>query len=53
VDESETGFPRSSSREPRLYFREDNLHLNDSGYAKWWEILEPMLCEEWEEVKNP
>lgn len=34
------------------YFRDDNLHLNDSGYAKWQSILDPVLREEWEKVRN-
>lgn len=29
------------------YFREDRLHLNDVGYAKWKELLDPVLREEW------
>ena len=33
------------------YYREDNLHLNPSGYAKWKEILAPVLHEEWTKVK--
>lgn len=33
------------------YFREDRLHLNDSGYAKWKEILEPVVRSEWEKVR--
>jgi lysophospholipase L1-like esterase len=33
------------------YFRADNLHLNDSGYAKWQAILDPVLREEWDKVK--
>ena len=33
------------------YFREDNLHLNASGYAKWKTLLDPVLHEEWAKVK--
>lgn len=33
------------------YYRTDDLHLNDSGYAKWQAILDPVLREEWEKVK--
>lgn len=33
------------------YFREDNLHLNPTGYAKWQAILAPVLHEEWDKVK--
>ena len=33
------------------YFRADRLHLNDAGYAKWKELLEPVLREEWARVK--
>lgn len=29
------------------FYREDQLHLNASGYAKWREILEPVVREEW------
>jgi lysophospholipase L1-like esterase len=32
------------------YFVDDNLHLNQAGYAKWKEILEPVVREEWEKV---
>ncbi|MEO5912792.1 MAG: GDSL-type esterase/lipase family protein [Luteolibacter sp.] len=32
------------------YFRDDHLHLNDSGYAKWQSILDPVLREEWAKV---
>ncbi len=34
-----------------VYFRADNLHLSPAGYAKWREILEPVVREEWEKVK--
>ncbi len=34
------------------YFRDDNLHLNDAGYAKWQAILAPVLREEWEKVST-
>jgi len=33
------------------YFRDDHLHLNDSGYAKWQSILDPVLREEWAKVR--
>jgi lysophospholipase L1-like esterase len=33
------------------YYREDNLHLNASGYEKWQAILDPVLREEWAKVK--
>lgn len=33
------------------YFRDDHLHLSESGYAKWQSILDPILREEWEKVK--
>ncbi|MEO5716775.1 MAG: GDSL-type esterase/lipase family protein [Luteolibacter sp.] len=34
------------------YYREDMLHLNPSGYAKWKTILDPVLHEEWTKA-NP
>lgn len=33
------------------YFVDDRLHLSPEGYAKWKEILDPVLREEWEKVK--
>jgi lysophospholipase L1-like esterase len=33
------------------YYREDMLHLNASGYAKWQAILDPVLHEEWAKLK--
>ncbi len=33
------------------FFRDDHLHLNDSGYARWKEILEPVVREEWAKVR--
>ena len=32
------------------YYVEDGLHLSPEGYAKWKEILDPVLREEWEKV---
>jgi lysophospholipase L1-like esterase len=29
------------------YFRADELHLNAAGYAKWRELLEPVVRDEW------
>lgn len=29
------------------YFRADELHLSADGYAKWRELLEPVVREEW------
>jgi lysophospholipase L1-like esterase len=34
------------------YFREDQLHLNAAGYAKWRAILEPVVREEWAKVHS-
>jgi len=34
------------------YYREDRLHLNAAGYAKWKTILDPVLREEWAKA-NP
>ncbi len=31
-------------------FRQDGIHLNEAGYAKWQEILEPVVREEWQKV---
>lgn len=33
------------------YYREDRLHLNDTGYAQWKAILDPVLREEWAKVR--
>jgi lysophospholipase L1-like esterase len=33
------------------YFIEDMIHLNAEGYARWREILDPVLREEWQKVK--
>lgn len=33
------------------YFVGDLIHLNAAGYARWREILEPVVREEWEKVK--
>lgn len=33
------------------YYREDRLHLNDTGYAQWKSILDPILREEWAKVR--
>ncbi|GEP45007.1 GDSL-type esterase/lipase family protein [Brevifollis gellanilyticus] len=35
----------------RSYYVDDLLHLSPSGYAKWTEILKPVLAEEWAKVK--
>lgn len=35
----------------RSYYVDDLLHLSPSGYAKWTEILSPVLKEEWAKVK--
>ncbi len=35
----------------RDYYANDLLHLSPMGYAKWKEILEPVLREEWAKVK--
>jgi lysophospholipase L1-like esterase len=32
------------------FFREDQLHLNAAGYAKWRAILDPVIREEWTKV---
>ncbi len=32
------------------YFRADELHLSAAGYAKWRELLEPVVREEWTKV---
>lgn len=34
----------------REYYVDDLLHLSPSGYAKWTEILTPVLKEEWAKV---
>ncbi|MES2661473.1 MAG: GDSL-type esterase/lipase family protein [Verrucomicrobiota bacterium] len=34
------------------YYREDQLHLSDAGYAQWKSILEPVVREEWARVSN-
>ena len=34
------------------YFGEDQLHMTAAGYAKWQAILDPVLREEWEKVKD-
>jgi lysophospholipase L1-like esterase len=34
------------------FYRDDQLHLNDEGYAEWKKILEPVLREEWARVKD-
>ncbi len=34
------------------HFVEDMLHLSESGYAQWREILEPVVREEWEKVNR-
>lgn len=41
----ESGMPRPE------YFVADLIHLNAEGYARWREILEPVVREEWEKVK--
>ncbi|CAN5871199.1 SGNH/GDSL hydrolase family protein [soil metagenome] len=33
-------------------FREDKLHLNDTGYAEWNAIISPYLHEEWAKLKT-
>lgn len=35
----------------REFYVEDLLHLSPAGYARWTEILRPILKEEWEKVK--
>lgn len=35
----------------RDYYAKDLLHLSPAGYAKWKEILEPVLREEWSQRK--
>lgn len=48
-----TSYLADSSGQPiPSYFRDDHLHLNDSGYAKWQSILDPVLREEWAKVAN-
>lgn len=37
----EKGLPKNE------LFRKDKLHLNEAGYAKWNEIIEPVIKEEW------
>lgn len=34
------------------YFRDDQLHLSELGYAKWRAILEPIVREEWSKVAD-
>lgn len=41
----------SKGRPIRDYYRADLLHLSPGGYAKWKEILDPVLREEWDKVK--
>lgn len=36
----------------REYYREDELHLSAAGYAKWLELLEPVVREEWAKVND-
>ena len=43
----------ASGKPIRSYFVDDLLHLSPSGYAKWTEILGPVLREEWAKVKKP
>lgn len=33
------------------FYRDDQLHLNDAGYARWKEILKPVVVEEWAKVR--
>ncbi|MCA1962726.1 MAG: GDSL-type esterase/lipase family protein [Prosthecobacter sp.] len=35
----------------RSYYVDDLLHLSPEGYAKWTEILDPILREEWAKAK--
>ncbi len=34
------------------YFRTDELHLSAAGYAKWHELLGPVVREEWSKVNG-
>jgi lysophospholipase L1-like esterase len=36
----------------REYYANDLLHLSPAGYAKWKEILEPVLRQEWAQLKS-
>lgn len=38
--------------DPRLY-DEDELHLNENGYARWNQTLRPLLHDLWQEVQQP
>jgi lysophospholipase L1-like esterase len=35
------------------FFRDDLLHLSESGYAEWKAILEPVVRDEWAKVAPP
>ncbi len=41
-----------NGRPIREYFRADELHLSPAGYAKWRELLEPVVREEWAKVNG-
>lgn len=46
-----TRYLADSSDQPiPSYFRDDHLHLNAEGYAKWKAILEPVVRGEWAKV---
>lgn len=47
-----SGYLADAQGQPiRSYYVDDLLHLSPSGYAKWTEILGPVLREEWAKVK--
>jgi lysophospholipase L1-like esterase len=47
-----SGYLADAQGQPiRDYYVDDLLHLSPSGYAKWTEILKPVLAEEWAKVK--
>ncbi len=47
-----SGYLADAQGQPiRSYYVDDLLHLSPSGYAKWTEILKPVLAEEWAKVK--
>ena len=49
--ESSSYLADASDQPIPAFFREDMLHLNSDGYAKWKAILEPVVREEWAKVK--
>lgn len=47
-----TSYLEDRNKQPiATFYREDQLHLNDAGYAQWKAILEPVVREQWLKVK--